>query len=243
MKLPENCYCLTGLSHSDCFSVNAGFVTGENETVIIDSGFNIESARTIHGYAKAAAHRNRISHVINLEEHLDHVLGNRFFIERGAKIITHKSVNLEQKNIEDYIRFSNDRITLKRRRENKEAYIFFKGVVPFKPDIAIDEDTDLKIDGVTIRIYLAPGHTEKNLIAYVEEEKVAYVADTIYSGYLPTLRFGNKGLWKSWLDSLDLLEGLNPDVVVPGHGEVLIGSSIDDEIKRHRKILRKRLEE
>ena len=62
MKLTERCYCVTGLSHSDCFTVNAGFVIGEKETVVIDSGFTGESAQTIFGYCKAAAPYIKIRH-------------------------------------------------------------------------------------------------------------------------------------------------------------------------------------
>ena len=90
-------------------------------------------------------------------------------------------------------------------------------------------------------MFLAPGHTETNLIVYVEGEKTAYVADTLYSGYLPTLRFGNKKLWELWLQSLDLIEQLSPEIVVPGHGEVLYKESVVKEIARHRKILKNKL--
>lgn len=241
MKLTENCYCLTGLSHSDCFTVNAGFITGKKETVIIDSGFTVESARTIYGYARAAAPSNQISYVINLERHFDHIFGNRYFIDRGAQIIAHHLVKLEKKEIDDFVEAANQKIEIEGRKKNREAYIYFRGVEPFVPDIRIYENTTLGIEGLTVRIFVAPGHTETNLIAYVENEKVAYVADTLYSGYLPTLRFGDKTLWSSWLQSLGLLGDLKPSFVVPGHGEVLYGEAIIEEIERHRKTLERAL--
>jgi len=241
MNLTDRCYCLTGLAHSDYFAVNAGFVTGENETVVIDSGFTLGSAQTIYGYAQAVNPHNQVSYVINLEEHFDHILGNGFFIRKGAKIIAHELVVLEQEDIDEFVESANSEIKIEGRRKNKEAFTYFKGVIPFKPDLCINDNTSLDIGGVTIKIYVAPGHTETNLIAYCEEEKVAYVADTLYSKYLPTLRFGNERLWNLWLQSLDLLERLNPEIVVPGHGDILAGESISEEIKRHKTILKKKL--
>ncbi|MBU7012515.1 MAG: MBL fold metallo-hydrolase [Theionarchaea archaeon] len=247
MKLTEKCYCVTGLAHSDCFSVNAGFVVGEKETIVIDSGFTTESAKTIYGYCQAVK-TQRISYVINLEGHYDHIFGDGFFIDKGAKIVAHSSVYLEKQDIDEFVHSSNKEIKIKSRRKNKEAFIYFRGVTPFTPDIGVERDMDLDIEGVTLKIYVAPGHTETNLIGftdlivYVEEEDVAYVADTVYSGYLPTLRFGNEKLWRLWLKSLDLLEQLNPGIVVPGHGEVLYKESLEKEIERHRKVLEKYIE-
>ena len=76
IKLSEHCYCLIGLCHSDYFSDNAGFIVGENEAIIIDSGFNLESAQTIFHYTKAVTPKNEISKLINLEYHYDHIYGN-----------------------------------------------------------------------------------------------------------------------------------------------------------------------
>lgn len=243
MKVSDICYCVTGLTHADYFSVNAGFIVGKSETVIIDSGHNIEAAQTIYGYAKAVAPNNKISYVINLEGHYDHILGNSYFIKKGAKIIAHSNVKLDKKELDNLLKESNNDIKIQRRRKNKEGYLYFDGVEPFIPDIHIKEDTSLNIEGTSVKIYVAPGHTDTNLIVFEEKDKVLYVADTIYSGYLPTLAFGNKKLWEKWLETLDLIESLRPNVIVPGHGPILRGHSINEEIERHRDIIKDRLQE
>lgn len=237
----KRCFWLTGLTHADLFSVNVGFIVGEKETIVIDSGFNVEAARTIYDFAYHIAPENTISAVVNLEGHYDHIFGNAYFKERGCKIIAHKDVCLTEEELNDYIKKANESISISRRRDNKEGYLYFEGVKPFVPDIRISENTTLPISGVDIELYTAPGHTRTNLILYEKKEKVMYVADTIYSGFLPTFSFGNVCLWKSWLSVLDFIEKLQPQVVVPGHGKVLFGEAITNEIQRHRDLLQEKI--
>ncbi|WP_346870606.1 MBL fold metallo-hydrolase [Clostridium sp. UBA5119] len=241
MKLSNKCYCLTGLSHADCFSVNAGFIIGKKETIIIDSGFTKESAQTILGYANAVAPENKVSYLINLEGHYDHIFGNSFFKSKGVKILAREGVSLKQEEIDSYIEECNNEIIIERRRKNKEAYLYFEGVKSFETDIKIKGDTELEIEGVNLKIYIANGHTDKNIMVYEPMDKVIYVADTIYSDFLPTLAFGNKELRLDWLKTLKLIEDLEPEILVPGHGRVLYREEIYKEISRHREIILKRI--
>ena len=40
MKISARCYAVTGLAYSPPWSVNAGFITGEEVTLIVDTGGN-----------------------------------------------------------------------------------------------------------------------------------------------------------------------------------------------------------
>ncbi|MEW8993326.1 MBL fold metallo-hydrolase [Clostridium sp.] len=241
MKLSDRCYCVTGLTHANLFSVNAGFIVGKTETIIIDSGFNKESAQTIWGYASAVAPQNKISYLINLEGHYDHIFGNSFFKSKNVRIIAHEQVNLKQEEIDKYIEECNDEISIERRKRNKEAFIYFDGVKAFETDIKIKEDTELDVGGIILKIYVGKGHTDTNIMVYDPDDKVIYVADTIYSDFLPTLVFGNKDLWNEWLKTLLLIENLKPEILVPGHGRILYGEEIYKEIERHRTLILKRI--
>jgi len=223
--------------------VNAGFIIGDGQTVIVDAGFNVESAMTIYDYAYHMAPENQMKYVVNLEGHYDHVFGNGYLKKHGCRIVSHESVHLTKEELDEYVTSCNEELEIPRRKRNKEGYLYFEGVEPFEPDIKISGRTHLDIAGVDITIYPAPGHTSSNMILYEAKEKVVYVADTIYSCFLPTTGFGNPELWQSWLEALDLIESLQPEILVPGHGKVLKGDGIALEIERHRKMLRERLSE
>jgi glyoxylase-like metal-dependent hydrolase (beta-lactamase superfamily II) len=243
MRLTNRCYCLTGLTYADYLSVNAGFITGDSETIIVDSGYNIEAAQTIEGYAKAAAPNNKITYIVNTDGHYDHVFGNGYFIKQGAKVIAHSKTAVSEQELLKHVAKCNKNINNDSRRSNREAFIYFDGIAPYKPNIAINEKLELSVDGLNLHIYPAMGHTVTNIIVYEKREKVLYSGDTLYSKYLPKLSLGNKVLWEKWIETLIFIEQLEPEVVVPGHGPVLHGKDIYTEIERHKKIILNRISE
>jgi len=240
LKIARNVYAVLGLAHSTGFSVNAGFVIGNGETCIIDSGFTYLSAQTIQGYAQVAAPKNKISYVINTEVHADHVLGNCLFKETGAKIIAHEAAKHDSLLVNELIKDTNKElktIGMKRRAEHNEGAIFFWKTHVANPDITITEDTTLNVGGEKIKLIMTSGHTETNISVYIPSEQVIFVGDLIYSKFLPTLRFGNKELWHRWVTSLKKLEKLPIKTLVPGHGSICCGKEVQEEIVRHKKIL------
>lgn len=244
MQLTKHCYAVTGLAHSTAFSVNAGFVVGDGETLVVDSGYNSLSAQTILGYAQVASQqRDGPLFLVNTEIHWDHILGNHIFKQNGARIIAHNRNAFENDpglpNIDELGEWMTEEIaaSFRARGENKEGFVFFDDVVPCPPDTYIDEDTAMEVGGLEVRLLLTRGHTDTNLSVFVPAERVIYVGDLIYSQYLPTPRFGNPTLGKEWIDSLEKLRQLDVEILVPGHGPICRGDEIQHEIERHKQLI------
>jgi glyoxylase-like metal-dependent hydrolase (beta-lactamase superfamily II) len=91
VRISERCYAVTGLAYTLPWVVNAGFIVGDEETLIVDTGANTLAAATIHGYATAVRPDNRLS-VVNTEKHFDHIGGNGFFPELEAPIHGHPGI-------------------------------------------------------------------------------------------------------------------------------------------------------
>ena len=91
MRLSNRCYAVTGLAYQLPWVVNAGFIVGDEETLIVDTGANALAAATIHGYAEAARPLNRLR-VVNTEQHFDHIGGNGFFRELDIPIHGHAGI-------------------------------------------------------------------------------------------------------------------------------------------------------
>ncbi len=246
MRLSERCYAVTGLVHSSGFSVNAGFVVGDGETLVVDSGFNYLSAQTILGYARAAAPRNRIRYLVNTEVHADHVLGNSLFKEQGATILAHRDAVLEPSRVEELGQGINEELAERYRIRAAlgEGMLFFENTQVCNPDVLIEGDRSLRVGGLRVEVLLTPGHTHTNLSVYVPGERVIYVGDLIYSRYLPTMRpsfFVGERQWQRWMESLARVKALELDVLVPGHGAVCVGARIGEEIARHRRYLENKM--
>ncbi len=237
MKLTKNCFAVLGLGYSPPWVVNSGFVVGSEKTLIIDSGPMYLAAQTIYGYAKNIKPENELL-VINTEKHFDHIGGNSFFKEKGIKIYAHEKNSRNENEFDNEKEYFNRIIDNSKRREAHEENIFFQNTSIFKPDFSIHDNQIFDLGGgVEAKIIFTPGHTSSNISVHITQDKILYCGDCITNGYIPNLEAGNKDAWKIWLMSLERIISLNVDFIVPGHGNVIIGTDINKKISAIREII------
>ncbi|MBN1611110.1 MAG: MBL fold metallo-hydrolase [Polyangiaceae bacterium] len=234
MRLSPHCYALTGFAYLPPWSVNAGFVCGEERTLIVDTGPTAQAAATILGYAETARPNNTLV-AVNTELHLDHIAGNSVMRERGIDVYGHPSIARTDLDLAEDIAEYGAAIGDPERRG--EAPLLFRGTLITNPDRLIDRDLLLDLQGVTVELLFVPGHTTANLAVWVAQDRVLYAGDTVVSDYRPNLASGSARDWRLWLASLDRLESLGAEILVPGHGRILRGREIEDEIARVRACL------
>ncbi len=219
MRLSERCYAVTGLAYTLPWVVNAGFIVGDDETLIIDTGANALAAATIHGYASAVRPENRLR-VVNTEKHFDHIGGNGFFKELEIPIHGHQGI---ARTAEEFAQ---------ERAQFHPAFHYATGLV--NPDHSVPERFEL--GGCAVDSFATPGHTPTNVSLF--SEGVLYCGDCLTSEYEPNLDAGSgREDWMMWLSSLAIIERLDPQVVLCGHGPVLHG----DDIARAISIVRGRV--
>ncbi len=237
MKISENCFIITGLSAESPWSVNSGFIVGNHSTLIVDTGSNYLSAQTIYGYSKSVKPENKLI-VVNTEPHFDHIGGNSFFQERGIDIFAHPGIQRRSEefiqNKEDY----NTTIQNQVRRSKKETEVFFYKTKLANPSKVLSQDDKIDLGDIKAVVYETPGHTPFNISLFIEPDHVLLCGDCIVTGYIPNLEVGNQPEWQTWLKSINILEKLNPEIIVPGHGDSIVGkSSINKEIINIRSVL------
>jgi cyclase len=84
------------------------------------------------------------------------------------------------------------------------------------PDITFSEKLTFYLGGYTFHLTHMPGHSPHQLAVYVPEEKVVFTSDNVVRG----LPFFRQAVPREWLRTLQRLDELDVDIVVPGHGEV-----------------------
>jgi glyoxylase-like metal-dependent hydrolase (beta-lactamase superfamily II) len=241
MKLTDHCFAVTGLYFAPPWSVNAGFIVGEKKTLVIDSGSNTVSAQTIYGYASLAKAGNELL-LINTEKHLDHIGGNGYFASKGIKILGHASIERKEDELELLVHEINELLPDRARREHNEGAIAFRNTSIVNPDMKIEHDTELDLGGITVQVIFTPGHTPSNLSVCQRDAGIIYCGDCLLPEFIPNLEEGFVPDWQCWLESLEKIQNLKSDVVVPGHGNVLIGRTlIQNEIERTKTILSRAL--
>jgi len=86
------------------------------------------------------------------------------------------------------------------------------------PQITYRDRLTLHLGGKEIQIlYLGKGHTRGDSIIFVPQDRIAYVSELYFSDQFLYI---NDGYGVSWLKTLDAVEALPADIIVPGHGPI-----------------------
>jgi cyclase len=92
----------------------------------------------------------------------------------------------------------------------------FAGVELRPPTTLVDERAALDLDGMPAELlYVGPAHTQGDLVVWLPEPRILFTGDILFRLCTP---IGWEGTFAKWIEALERLEGLAPDVVVPGHG-------------------------
>jgi cyclase len=85
------------------------------------------------------------------------------------------------------------------------------------PAITFSERLTLSIGSHTFELIHMPGHTASQIAVHVPQEKVVFTGDNVVHKVQTWL---HEACPVEWLDSLRRIEALDPEVIVPGHGDV-----------------------
>ena len=181
---------------------NASCVIEDGKAFVVDTMTFPEMAE---GMVREIARRGaRTDLVLNTHFHIDHIGGNKAFA--GAHIVSHPaSVKFIQElgiPVKIY-----DRLIPRFRGH-------FESLELVIPDPAIDQ---LRLPrGGELQIF-APAHTLADLAVWFPESRVLLAGDISFIGVTPLAAYG---LLSGWIEAIDILLGLNPEIIVPGHGPI-----------------------
>lgn len=97
---------------------------------------------------------------------------------------------------------------------------------PKLADILFEKDMSLKVGDLTFRLMATPGETPDHLTVWVPELKAAFIGDNFYGSFpnLYTLRGTQQRKALEYVDSLNKVIALNPEIIFPSHGEPTVGA-------------------
>lgn len=199
-KIANNVYVQTatcGCNHS--------FVATREGVVMIDTPMFPDDAST---WRREIAKFGPVRYLVNTEPHGDHVSGNGFFEGIG---IAHEGTReaILSSSVEQYGEM------LKRMDPQS-------GAVPRDfsyraPTITFSQRLTFYLGDHTFKLIALPGHSPFQLCVYVPEERVIFTSDNVTNGVPP---FMHQALPRQWVASLEEMENLEADYLVPGHGQV-----------------------
>jgi glyoxylase-like metal-dependent hydrolase (beta-lactamase superfamily II) len=226
-QVSESCFAVLNERNRLC-DANSGLVN-RGGGAVIDTQADLHHARQmIELFGRVWPGMPK--RVINTSENGDHVSGNQFFA--GSEIIAHRSVPDRMQQVADPLRYRQlldaadgfaSRLMLRAvapgelaiGRQLRRDYDF-DGIELTPPTTLFDDQYVLDLDGTEVRlIHVGPCHQVGDTIVHVPQEGIVFAGDAIFRQCTP---MGWAGSYERWLQCLDLIVWLDPEVIVPGHG-------------------------
>lgn len=177
--------------------------------------------------------------VVNTHHNGDHCWGNQLF--RGAEIIGHRLC------AEYFGREGRPEMLQALRNAGGSTDpalaafatalepFDFAGVELTPPTTLIDDRLHLDLDGIEAHlIYVGPAHTAGDVIVHLPAQRVVFAGDILFRLCTP---IGWEGTYAKWIEALDQIIALQPEVIVPGHGP-LCGVEGPRELKAYLAYVR-----
>ena len=228
-QVSDNCFAALNERNRLC-DANSGLIN-LGGGVVIDTQSDLPHARRmIELFGRVWPGMPR--RVVNTHEDGDHVWGNQLF--EGAEIIAHRTVpgrmkeaadpRALQKLLDDASRLL-PRLWLRARHPGAlavarqlERDYDFDGITLVPPTTVVEDRLVLELDGTEVHlIHVGPRHQAGDTIVHLPSEGVVFAGDVIFRECTPV---GWTGTYARWLQCLDRIIWLDPEVIVPGHGPV-----------------------
>jgi len=209
-KVTENVYTLTKIR-----GCNPSIVFTKEGAVFIDTAQWITTLEDMLGFAKE---RGPIKYLINTEAHIDHIVGNHWFVN-VCPVVGHEKLDyITAPGTMDMYDYSIDVL----QRQDPEGLKLMPDrkdyILNLPPQITFSERMTMKVGDHTFNLYHTPGHSDAQIAVHVVEERVVFVGDTVFSHCQTWLHSANI---EELLRTLDFLGTLDVDTIVPGHGPVI----------------------
>lgn len=196
---------------------NSGFVN-RGGGLVVDTFWDLPlTRRMIELYSGVSSEPPR--RLVNTHHNGDHCWGNQLF--RGAEIIGHRlCAEGMRKDITPQallaMAASADLDPALRPFVEALGEFDFSGIEITPPTTLIEDRLDLDLGGKPARIlYVGPAHTAGDVIVFLPEDRVLFGGDVMWRYCTP---IGWEGTFERWLEGLDRMVELDPEVIVPGHG-------------------------
>jgi alkyl sulfatase BDS1-like metallo-beta-lactamase superfamily hydrolase len=215
---------------------NTFLVTTSEGNVIIDT--SIANRAPQHLKLLKAVSSAPVKYIILTHGHGDHTGGVALWKEPDTKIIA-------QKNFAEFLHYQTRLAGFFALRNSAQFALPRPAVgewagnyaAKIAPNVLFDDKHEFTLGGVKFEIFSTPGETPDHLTVWIPKYKAAFTGDNFYGSFpnIYTLR-GTQPRWAlDYINSLNKVLALKPELVVPSHGRAIVGNAeITRQLTRYR---------
>ena len=202
MKLEKDLYIYLwkNVYENNC---NAYIIDGD-VTVLIDPGHSKFVKQLFYQMEEDGLSSDAVDLILTTHSHPDHLEGLGAFLEKPVKMAM---------------------------SQEEERYLLESGRILFEmmrqplPDFRIDfylKEGKLNLGEKSFDIIQTPGHSPGSLSIYWPERKALFTGDVVFDGGIGRTDFP-EGDSKALMESIERLSQLETEILLPGHGEIVLG--------------------
>lgn len=230
---------------------NAGLIVGHGTSLVVDTLWDPRYTRSMLDAMETIAGDATISRLVNTHADGDHFWGNQL-LPRADSITSARALEeMDHHKPRSMIAFARlGRIlSMMPGRKLRAAGRYFRAMcapydfasVTHAPAKRTFWGTlDLDVGGRAVRLFeVGPAHTQGDLIVHVPDAGVVFAGDILFIGVTPVMWAGPLG---NWLRGLDLIDRLEANIIVPGHGPLTDASGVA-QVRAYWEFLNERTRE
>ena len=186
---------------------NLSFIVTTDGVLVFNAGGSYLVAKAMHEEIKKITNQ-KVKYVV-LENSQGHaILGSNYWKEQGAIIIAHVEADKEIKHRGEDIYARSLRVQKDKMLGTKITY----------PDLTFKEKMPISMGDTQIELmYLGASHSPDDIQLWLPQQKILISGDTTFNErMLPIFLDTNAA---AWIETWDKIEALEPEIVIPGHGE------------------------
>lgn len=199
---------------------NAGLVVGNASTLLVDTLFTLDlTSQMLSSLNDLEPRARQIDFLVNTHANGDHCYGNQL-VTNAVIIASESSANEidhdDPRQLQGALDHAGDMGELGEFFSHAFGDFDFHDVVVTAPTVRFSGTHTLDLGDVEVQlIEVGPAHTAGDVIVYVPEASTIYSGDILFIGGTPIMWCGPVA---NWISACQLIESLEPQFIVPGHG-------------------------
>lgn len=187
-------------------SSNNILIEGQSGTALIDSGYGLHAPQTL-ALVQSALQSRPLDLLLNTHLHSDHCGGNAALQAAYPQLQTH----IPPGHAAQVAQWDPHALTYTPTGQSCPQ---------FRHDAVLQSGTEVRLGDLHWQVHAAPGHDPHSVILFEPASRVLVSADALWERGFGVVfpELDGDGAFEEVAQTLDLIERLNPAVIIPGHG-------------------------
>ena len=209
-RIADDIYVFTSQSY---IQVTAGAILTSEGVILIDTLYFPEETKAIKEFLEDRLGL-QIKYIINTHYHADHSQGTYLF--PNAQIISHRLC----RNFLDSLGRDGLEEAQKEAEDLEEVQIQL-------PNMIFDKGSlQLHLGNKTVELFHMPGHSMDMIGVMEKSQRIFFASDNMMP--VPTIFDGQP---EALMQSLNMIQSLEPESIVRGHGEIILKGEIQQSVQ------------